>query len=160
MEFKTSPENQAVIDKLADILRETAIGATVNYADLSSVAGEPVQRRRHILLAAVKAAEKATGSRYSAVRCVGIKRLRPDDLPGIGAEYIRKTRRTAQRGIAKLDTRDNLPPETARKVTAQRAQLGAVALFTKPAATERLEGSIPTGAPAPSMADTVRLLAG
>lgn len=159
MKFQTSPENQALIDKMAAALQVCPAGTIISYADISPD-GEPIQPRRWLLSAAVKAAESVTGSRFATVRNVGVKRLRPDDLPGIGSEYIGRVRRTAQRGVARLETRDNLPPDTLRKVTAQRSQLGAVALFTKPSATEKLEGTIKADQSTVDLAATVRLLAG
>lgn len=159
MKFQTSPENQALIDKMAATLQACPTGSTISYADITPD-GEPIQPRRWLLSAAVKAAESATGSRFATVRNVGVKRLRPDDLPGIGSEYIGRVRRTAMRGVARLETRDNLPPDTLRKVTAQKAQLGAVALFTKPHATEKVEGTIKADQSTVDLAATVRLLGG
>jgi hypothetical protein len=128
--FKTSPENAADIEVVSELLRATSIGATLSYAEISTAIGRNIQSHSHILRSAQARVEKETGSLYSVIRSVGIKRLASNELSSVGLEAIRKVRRTARRGFNRLDTvrTNDLAHEDVNKIIAHKSQLGAIAL--------------------------------
>ena len=126
----TSPENAQDIEILSAALSDLPVGATIEYGTLTEAIGRDIQAHRWLLQAAVKAIETETGSLYETVRNVGVKRLPPEDLPGVGLNTIRKVRRASKKGYHRLAAvrTNSLSPEDAAKIIAHRSQLGAISM--------------------------------
>lgn len=131
MKFQTSPENQAAIERLADVLRRLPVGMTIHYPDLNVAAGDDRDVRgkhRHLLDAARKSVEREDGSRFEAVSGVGVKKLRAEEIVPLGTSHVRRTRRAALRGIDRLTgIAANLSQQDRATITAQRTVLGVAA---------------------------------
>jgi hypothetical protein len=124
-----SPEAEIDIAALTDALCAMSIGATLTYQDINRVLGRELSHRHH-LTAAIKRAEKQTGSIFSAVRAVGIRRLQSSDIAGFGLSVMGRIRRAASRGVKRLDNVrvNDLPPSERNKVIAHKSQLAAISL--------------------------------
>lgn len=139
--FKSNPENKAAVLQIVAMLVRCSTGSFVSYQDIQTATKRDVQNEyRWLLQSAVRKAEKQTGSRYACLVRMGIKRLHPDEIPGLGVLYLTKARRAASRGAKRLSNiKDNMTPETQRKVNAYRSHLGAIALIAKNEETKRVE---------------------
>ncbi len=128
--FDTDPELAAAIEALKLRLEELPIGETASYAKLCEVAGFDVTRRRHALNRARRRAEEDSGGLFETVRGLGVRRLPSASVPDVGLAAIRRVRRAAARGAARLGTvRANDMTETdMHRLLAHKSQLGAIAL--------------------------------
>lgn len=144
----TSPENAADIEAMSAALEATSVGSLCTYAALSDAIGRDCRERQWLLRSAIKQAEQNTGGLFATVRGEGIKRLASDELPNVGADALRKTRRTARRAIKRMEgvRANDLPQEEAQKMLAYRAQLGAVSMISDgrktPALVNNSDGSV------------------
>jgi hypothetical protein len=128
--FKTSPENATDVNIMSELLRVLPIGGTLSYTDVSAAIGRDVRKHYWLLRSAMERVEKESGSLLAVVRSIGVKRLASEELSGVGADAIRKVRRTARRGYNRLDTirTNDLPQSEATKIVAHKSQLGAITL--------------------------------
>ena len=128
--FKSNPENTADIETLTAKLAEVSSGATISYADLSGAIGRNVQSHFWLLRKAIDTAERETGTLFEVVRNVGVKRLPSDEAPDVGLHCMRKIKRTAKRGVARLSAvRANDLSDTDRaRMIAHKSQLGAISM--------------------------------
>lgn len=128
--FKTSPEINRETEILTEHLKSLSIGEIVRYTRLTELIDRDVQGPAwYSLCKARKQAEADTSSLFEPVVRVGIKRLPVEELPSVGLKAtgrIRRIARNAYRRIAAVKTND-MPPEIALAIDAQRSQLGAIA---------------------------------
>ncbi|XWN29950.1 MAG: hypothetical protein ROR55_21010 [Devosia sp.] len=152
--FRTSPENAADVEAIANKLREASIGGLVSYTAISAAIGRDIRSHRHLLDHARKKVESETGSLFETLRGIGIRRLRSEETHTVGLGVIRKVRRAARRGVERLSKVrvNDLDRETANKIIAHRSQLGAISLVAdgRKSATvaheaERTGSTIPAG---------------
>lgn len=160
MKLETNPETAVVIEVIRRKLEALPLGGTIPYSALSEAAGvQLLPRKRHLIAAAIKRLERDTDARFSSVAGVGIKRLDAEAFAGIGDDAVTKTRRVAKRAIARLTTRNNLPPDLDRKLSLQRAHLGAIAHFARPSAARIMETTTEKAGPV-DLTATIKLLGG
>lgn len=141
---QTKPEIAADIQHLTDALAALSIGAAADYAALSAVIGRDVRSGgRYVLTAAMRAAEARTGALFEIVRNVGVKRLPTSEVHGVGQAILGKVRRTARRGLRRLEgvRANDLPEADAKRLIAYRSQLGAVALVADARKADTLTAS-------------------
>lgn len=153
MLLATKPENELDVLSLFDALSALPVGETASYDDLSARIGRPVQRVRHILARARELAEKQHGHLYEAVRNVGIRRLPADATTGVGLAVLRTIRSRSRRGVTRLGrlSYNDLTPDAATKLIAQRSQLGALALVSDGRKTAAVVSEVQTaGAAVPA----------
>lgn len=129
----TNPEHAAIIDRLAGLLAELSIGGVLPYSAAADAAdGRDVRGpHRYLLEAAREKAEKRLGCLFECVRSIGIKRLAPADSPEVGLAALRRSRKAAKRGLARLSrlSANSLSEGEQRRVIAYKSMLGAVALI-------------------------------
>ena len=145
--FSSNPEYAAEVSALADLLKSASISATVSYRQMSVAIGRDVQKEARIsLLKARKLVEKETGARFETVIKVGVKRLAAHDLPGIGTHSRRRIGALSRRAYARLMNISNndITPEIERRLHAERAHLGAIALVSKETSHVKIEDAVRT----------------
>jgi hypothetical protein len=128
----TSPENAALVEKLAGRLASLSMGETISYFDLKrSAPGFKNSGDYWLLNKAREQAERDLGCVFEAVRGFGIKRLPSSEVPDVGLSALRRIRRAANRGKKRL-TRVNansLSDGENRRVVGMVAMLGAVSMI-------------------------------
>jgi hypothetical protein len=124
-----SPEAEIDIATLTSALCALSIGSVMTYQEIDDALGRKLSQRHH-LNAAIKRAEKQTGSIFSIVRAVGVKRLQSSDIAGFGLSVMGRIRRAASRGVSRLDTVrvNDLSQGERNKVIAHKSQLAAISL--------------------------------
>lgn len=141
---KAAPENETDIETIARLLKAASIGATVTYEAMTDAIGRDIQDHRHLLLAAQRRTEEEIGALFGTVRGEGVKRLPSDEVASVGSHTIRRIRRAARRGMQRLTVvrANDLPMDDARKIIAQRSQLGAIALVSDNRSTPAIQRSV------------------
>lgn len=127
----TSPQNEAIVKKLADALALLPAGETIAYSALVKAApGFRAKNDLWLLSKARENTEKSMGCAFESVRGVGVKRLASADIPDIGLAALRRIRRAANRGQRRLKrvNSNSLSAQEQRRVVGMTAMLGAVAL--------------------------------
>lgn len=145
MSFKSSPETEAEIATLIEMLRVLSVGDVIGYGTMSEAIGRDTQGiARLSLIRARKTVEKEDGIRLATVFNTGVKRLAAEDIPGIGSHARRRIGRTAKTAYKRLsDIRgSNVSPEVQRNINVQRSLLGAITLFTGSKAEKRVEKEV------------------
>lgn len=130
--FPTNPQNAEIVERLAKALSEVPMGGTITYLDLKKIAGYDLRTKgRYLLTAARRRAEKELGACFECVREIGIQRLASDAIPGVGLDAIRKSRRAAKRGKARIDrvNSNSLSASARLAMNGYSAMLGTVILI-------------------------------
>lgn len=130
--FVSRPENVAAVDAIADTLKRLPIGNVVHYEDLNALAAKDVQAGgRYLLARAIALVEKETGHRFGIVTGRGVKRLADEEIPAVGSDYVRRTRRVAARGVKKMTGLSANLSESARtRIVGYRTVLSVAAAVT------------------------------
>lgn len=128
----TSPQNEAIIEKLSLPLKTLSVGGTIDYQTLKRAApGFRANGDYWLLNKARERVEKELGCAFESVRGIGIRRLTSDEIPDIGLQTLRKVRRAANRGKKRLSrvNTNSLSEGEQRRVVGMCAMLGAVAMI-------------------------------
>lgn len=129
---QTSPENEAIVQKLEQVLTSIPMGGMVTTANIKkSVPGFRANGDYWLLSKARERAEKNLGCAFEAVRGIGIKRLASSEIPDVGLASLRKIRRAANRGKKRLSrvNTNSLSQGEQRRVVGMVAMLGAVSML-------------------------------
>lgn len=130
--FPTVPENDAIVQKLFDMLCALPIGSTQTYAQMSETVDRDLQGAyRYLLNRARERAEKELGCIFECSRSLGITRLPSEMAADVGLSAVHRVRRAANRGGRRLGRiRTNSMSDTdAKKVVSYRCILGAISLM-------------------------------
>ena len=143
--FTTSPEISGEIVALGHALASLPIGGLLTYTKMGYPSYYVVRR-------AIRKAEIDSGSLFATVRGEGVRRLDTTGSINHGSATLRRIRKAAQRGVARLgNIRANAEPQEQRRLLALQAQLGAIALVSNPLMTTKVEvhqtntGPLPVG---------------
>lgn len=131
-DFTLSPETRLLVETL----HKVPIGAEITYADLSAALGLDVTGpARGTLNTARRILERDEGAVFVACRGTGLRRLKPEEAPDIGATGRRKIRRTAKRSLRAMQrlaaTSNGLDPEAQRRLNAEITANGLLAKITE-----------------------------
>jgi hypothetical protein len=129
---QTSPENEAIVERLEQALATLPLGGTVTTPQLVKAApGFSWSRNYWLLQKARERAEKNLGCIFETVRGIGVKRLSAQEIPDVGLSSLRKIRRAANRGKKRLSrvNSNSLSQGEQRRVVGMVAMLGAVAMI-------------------------------
>jgi hypothetical protein len=113
---------------LADMMKETAEGATVPRSAISECAGRDIQASPYALNKAREILRKEHRVIFKAVHGIGFMRVANEDIPDLGDSYRSKIRKTARRATKVLTTvdYDKLSNEQRTKHNASLAVFGAI----------------------------------
>lgn len=129
---------------LRDRLRAVPVDSIVSYDDLSAVIGAKIQTHRHFLYSAMKSLIP-DGVVFGTVRTVGLRRLPAVDIPTIGADAVRRVRRTSRiaRGkMSAINRMNDVDNATRIKTTTYVSMLGVIEHFTGKSAREVTEATV------------------
>ena len=93
LDLDVSAETLAVAERL----RETPIGATVTWDELSAVIGRDARAHRYFVTSARRALVRDDGIVFASERGIGYRRLAAEDVHKVGAHYRRKISRASAR---------------------------------------------------------------
>jgi hypothetical protein len=149
LRLKISPELDAEIGRLAELLATVGVDQILTYREMNLAIGRDVQNEaRYSLMRAQQRAEREHGIRYATLHNVGKRRLKGDDLPSIGAKARQHIRKAAKRGYRRLgDLAGNVPSEVQRRIDAERAALGTISLFTREHVRRKIETEVERAGP-------------
>jgi hypothetical protein len=153
-----SIDTKMLTDKLATLVPDDVI----TYSDLSQVIGRDVQNgARSNLYSAIRRL-LADGKVYASVRGIGIKRLKDEEIVGVGPAVLAKMRRAANRARAKLaavQDFDSLDRDAKISHNLSLSVLGVVAHMTKASTVKQLETRIDQAQASLPLAKTLEALA-
>jgi hypothetical protein len=149
--FKSAPENAIDVSALVVALKAVPIGETITYIALSDAIGRNIKAEFWLLHKARVVTEKETGSRFAAVRGVGIKKLPTAEIVGIGTNARRRIRNAAKVASARLVgiSANDMTPEITRKIDTERSLLGAISLVSTQSAVSQVEKKVSDSGPLP-----------
>jgi len=132
LDLTISPETMALVAAL----RAVPLGEEISHAALSAHIGRDVAREARARLdSALRILSRDEGAAFMAVRGVGLRRLRPEEAPDIGARSRRKVRRMARHAAGSMTrlaaTSNGLPPEAQRRLSAELSAAGLLAAITE-----------------------------
>lgn len=114
--------------RLADLLAEVPRGEVITFPAMSAVIDRNVLEFRHIVYAAMRAAERESGAVFASERGKGYRRLPPDEIVRVGQTARSRIRRTARSGVRSLVAgsagANDLSPEMTRRILAEQSTLG------------------------------------
>jgi hypothetical protein len=120
-------------------------GEEISYTELSVVAGRNVQTAAYgALKTAREMCRRENRIIIGTVKNVGLKRLSNEEIPDSAKTHISRIRKQAKIGFAKLACTDleRLPDSGKLAYYAAESNLGALALFSKPASAKRIEDKV------------------
>lgn len=97
MQFSRSP----LTERICNALR--GCNDSISWQSLETAAGRPLDQVRGTILNARKYLERDEGIVFASVRGFGLRRLRDDEKIASAVHFKRKIRRTAIRGIVRID---------------------------------------------------------
>jgi len=151
--LKSNPENAADVEALTAALAELPVGETLAYEAMTETIGRDIRAHRYLLLSARDKAEEQTGALFDTVHNVGVKRLASSDMPDVGLATVKRIRRAAKRGVARLGSvrANDMPKADADRLIAFRSQLGAISLMADGRKTHTVAAEVEkTGAVVPA----------
>jgi hypothetical protein len=112
--------------ELSKALIATQIGDVLTYTDLNNAAKCDVQVRNYVLQTARRIAQRDKSMVFGTIMGIGIKRLSDDEIPDEGISAIKRSRRIAKNGMAKMNCADiaKMSPETKIKAITTKTVLG------------------------------------
>lgn len=128
IDLTLSPETEALLAALKDV----PIGGEITYRAMSALIGRDVTAAaRSKLVSARRICLRDHGIAFTVVRGTGLRRIRPDEAPDMGATArtrIRSTARRTSRAIKSVVGASNgLEPEAQRRASAEISALGLLA---------------------------------
>lgn len=149
---RSDAENIVIKARLKAALSEMSIGQTINYDDLSKIAGRDItaQRDRWLLNSARELAEREHGCFFECVRGIGIKRLSHHSAPDVGFTGINSATRKLRKTKKRLDRiNGNLSEAEQRTVIAQKAMIGSMLTLGKEKTIKRFSDTVDIAKPIP-----------
>lgn len=159
MRFEKSADTKVI----ESVLAEANIGDVVTYEQISKAIGRDV---REFALSALGSARRGVFKEkkyvFEVIDNVGLKRLNDQEIVSSSARDIRKLRKTARRGIAKLAivNFDELPEEKKREHTTAAAQMGVIEHFATSGATRRIEKAVDSTKRVIPIGETLKMFGG
>lgn len=119
----------------ADLLIACSPGETVLFTTISKALGRDVTRRRQIISAARKVAQREAGALFRSERGMGYRRLAPTEADQIGHSALVSIGRGARRANGSMSAlikgANDMPPDQFKKILAQQTALGMIHAVTK-----------------------------
>ena len=120
--FTASPDAQIIADKLKAHAEESPEDVLL-YQDISATVRRDVQNgANHLLQTAKRIVLREEGLVYETVKGVGIKLVPPTEMHRVAESHLKRSGRSARRGLKKLGTVD-----VAKLDTDNRARTAALA---------------------------------
>lgn len=134
--FKPSAETEKLIVRM----REMEVGEVLTYDQMRAATGVDCQKDRTHIQTARRHLLNEDQRVFSAVRCVGIKRLNDVEIVEQEGTTTIKIRRTVRGSLRRLATvnPDKLPPLEAQRYRVASAGLGAIALCVTPSSIGKI----------------------
>lgn len=114
------------VDALAKLARAVSPGQTLTHEAMSQCVGRPIQPRLYIWLSARERLAKE-GILFDSVRKEGYRRLKTEELPGVGQHARKRIRRLssrAARNMSEAARRTNdMPHDLQKSVNAEISSL-------------------------------------
>ncbi len=128
IDLTLSPETEALLAALKDV----PLGGDISYRALTAKIGRDVTGAARAKLASARTiALRDYGIGFTAIRGEGLRRIRPEEAPGMGTAArtsIRSKARRASRGIKSVIAASNgVDAETQRRAAAEISSLGLLA---------------------------------
>jgi hypothetical protein len=122
-----SAETRAVLD----VMLECPIGETVTLDAMSAAIGRDIRKRRHIIVAARRVAEREAGAVFASVRGVGYRRLDAERTVAVVAPTARKhiartARRTSRAISTAIEKANDLSMDVRRRAVHELGILGII----------------------------------
>lgn len=127
---KTLPSVSVSLETVLNRLIRAAVGEVVTYDELSACYGADIrQKGAGTLQRALRLALSEYNMVFEAVRSVGYKRLKDDEMIDAGKSHIQRARRACRRGKAKLDCVadfEKLTKEQQQEYNLRLSQIGII----------------------------------
>lgn len=129
---------------LENLLRHSAEGETVTYADMSTKLGKDVRKNACSRLATARKCVKDDGIFFDVIDNVGLIRLSVEESLSSPKSHLKKAERAAKVSISDLRSIDinKLSDEGKKKYLSTMTQAGAVAVFASSSAEKRIKQAI------------------
>ncbi len=125
---------------LSQRLMTLAEGETVEYAELSRIAGADVTGpNRHQLQSARRVAERERGVVTECVHRVGVRRVASSNLSSVGDCAISRTRRISRRAVKSMLSGIEATPPKGQALTATPARVSVLGAIAQAITTKRIE---------------------
>lgn len=132
-----SPETAALVA----VLLEVPIGAEIAYSEMARALGRD-PRLRGTLASARRVCARDHAAWFTPVRKVGLRRLRVDEAPDVGAANRRRIRRAAKRSVRMMTGMtagaNDLDADVQRRLSTELAAAGMIAHLAQDRATAAL----------------------
>jgi hypothetical protein len=131
--------------QLVQRLTGAEIGETIEYDELSQIAGEDVQvRGRGMLQSAVRILQAEFRRVFVSVRGVGVQRADNTGIVQTGTQRLQHIHRTAKRAMNTLGCVDpaKLDPAAQQEFNTKASHLGMLVHCSSPKATKRIAASV------------------
>lgn len=127
---QSTPERNAEVGSLLDLLATCSIGATITWEALDAVLGRAVRPQNVDLLhRALAKLNDDRGILFANVRGIGYKRLDAASATSVGQlarRRIRKVAGTTVKRLSNFTTTANLTPDQGRRMNAELSSLGLI----------------------------------
>jgi hypothetical protein len=112
--------------ELSKLLIATEIGDVLTYQTMNIAAKCDVQKRNYVLQTARRIAQRDKRIVFGTIMGIGIKRLSDEEIPDEGVSAIKRSRRIAKNGMAKMNCADlsKMTPETKVRAITTKTVLG------------------------------------
>lgn len=148
-ELKAIPERSPETRLLIIPLERLELGGVATYADLSKAGGCNVQDQgRGKLGTAMRAVERERGFVLCTVRNVGVKRMRPEELPSVAEHATTHIRRHSLRNAKRMERAaetEVLDPDTRRRLFAFTSVMRMLSHVSSRKSIAKVESAIENG---------------
>jgi hypothetical protein len=160
--FKAVSENTADVERLVERLRAASIGETIPFADLDSVIGRSVQKRRYLLVRAMDRLNAETGAVFESVFGEGYRRVEIEKVPNVGLYARKRIRRIARRGVKRMSNAmakaNDLPSPVALSINREIAVLGVIQSLSRDSMAGKVRSDASATSPTPQAIVARRLM--
>ena len=164
MAKKTIPELSIDSRTIYDRLAKIEIDEFIEYSELSGLVGRDVQQEaRGNLTTARNIARRTKGAVFGVVMNEGLKRLKDEEIVGIGMKSVRSIGRASRRAIKKLicvKDFNGMSTDVQTKHNTMLSILGVMNVMARPKKIEAIEGKIATTQKRLSIGKTMEFFSG
>lgn len=123
-----NPKISLDAELIAEVLRELPNGGIAAYADLSALIGADVRGKGRRALENGRALAERAGALFVAEKSQGIRRLRADEVPGLGTAARAGILRRSEKALKRMQAQNyNLDQSQRAHLDAEISVIGAAA---------------------------------